>query len=219
MKALGLSLFVLCFCFAIDAKEREIPFFEKNELTPYWPNETKGMVPAKIGAFKAIKQNESELNQKEFKGQLSLVNFFFVQCPDVCPLMMKNVQRLQKALEGQTNKIKIYSFSVLPQVDTPERLRSYAETYKINLSNWTLLTGDKKEIYRVGKSMFKADGAVGEQKSEDSFIHTQNIYLVDQDLNIRGIYDTNNFKDMAQLKEDIGILNKAVPRKLAHKAK
>ncbi|MEM7646014.1 MAG: SCO family protein, partial [Pseudomonadota bacterium] len=158
--------------------------------------------------FTAIKQNNQSLSENDFRGHLSLINFFFVACPKVCPLMMRNVQNLQKTLGSQMSQVQIYSFSVQPEMDTPERLRSYAETYQIDLTNWTLLTGKKKQIYNVGKNMFKADGAVGKQKSEENFIHTQNIYLVDNELNIRGIYNSNDPKDMQQLKEDIDILGK-----------
>ena len=215
MKSLLTVLMIFMVSIPALATNREIPFFENKELTPYWPSEHKEYIPAKVGHFSAIKQNEKKLSQNEFKDQLSLINFFFVRCPSICPMMMKNVQNLQRTLGTQINKVQIYSFSVQPEVDTPERLRDYAKKYKIDLKNWTLLTGKKKEIYHVGKNMFKADGAVGNQKSEDSFIHTQNIYLVDHNLNIRGIYDTTDPKDMRQLKEDINILTKTLPIKQA----
>ena len=50
--------------------------------------------------------------------------------------------------------------------------------------------------------MLKADGAVGAQKSESSFIHTTYVYLVDKRLRVRGIYDSASPKAMAQLTED-----------------
>lgn len=185
---------------------RSIPYFENKELTPFWPSDGVKHIPAKVGAFTALNHDDQKLTEKDFGGHISLVNFFFVQCPDVCPLMMKNVKKLQKAVGKQAKNIQIYSFSVQPELDTPKRLKSYAKTYKIDLENWTLLTGEKKEIYHVGKNMFRADGSVGSQKSEDSFIHTQNIYLLDKNRNIRGIYNTNDPKDMGQLKEDIVLL-------------
>lgn len=215
MKLLLSLATILIFSVSSLATDRKIPFFEDKELTPYWPSETIKHSPAKVGKFKAIKHNEKILTQKDFQGHLSLINFFFVRCPQICPMMMKNVQRLQKAVGKEMDKVQIYSFSVQPKSDTPEKLRSYAKDYKIDLTNWTLLTGEKKEIYHVGKNMFKADGSVGTQKSENTFIHTQNIYLVDENLNIRGIYDTSDSKDMKQLKEDIGILNRVKQSKLA----
>jgi protein SCO1 len=99
-----------------------------------------------------------------------------------------------------------YSFSVKPEADSPEKLRAYAEALQINTQRWKLLTGDRKVIYQVGKDIFKADGSVGSQKSEDSFIHTQNIYLLDKQRRIRGIYDTNDGVAMQLLAKDIARL-------------
>lgn len=189
------------------SKNRVIPFFESKELTPYWPSQNNNYSPATVGKFKAINQHEEKITQESFRNKYSLINFFFVQCPEICPMMMRNVKRLQKTIGAKNKKIQIFSFSVLPETDTPERLREYAESYNIKSNNWSLLTGDKKDIYNVGKNMFKADGAVGTQRSEDNFIHTQNIYLVDEKLRIRGIYNTSDIGDMKQLKEDIELLN------------
>lgn len=217
MRKLLAAITVLAYSCVGSAGEREIPFFENKELTPYFAEQSEKYTPAKVEGFKAVQQNEKPLTQKNFEGHLSLINFFFVQCPGICPMMMKNVQRLQKAIGEEKDNVHIYSFSVQPEADTPERLRTYAENYKISLDNWTLLTGEKKEIYRVGKNMFKADGAVGDQKSDDSFIHTQNLYLVDQNLHIRGIYNTSDPGDMNQLKQDIVILNKKLTQDVASK--
>ncbi len=56
--------------------------------------------------------------------------------------------------------------------------------------------------------MFRADGSIGSQKNEDSFIHTRNIYLVDKDLKIRGIYDTGSTDAMATLAQDLEKIKK-----------
>lgn len=181
-----------------------LPYFATTDFTPFWKFEQPELQAARIDSFTAINQNGNKMNQEELKQNISLVNFFFVSCPGICPMMMKNVQALQKALKNET--VNIFSFSIQPQMDSPENLREYAKDYKINLKNWTLLTGKKSVIYKVGKDMFKADASVGKQKSPDNFIHTQNLYMLDTKLFIRGIYNTSNNKDMTQLISDLKIL-------------
>jgi protein SCO1/2 len=184
-----------------------LPFFENKEMTPYWSAEGKEQLqPAQVTQFLALDQNGKAVSQASMKGRVTLVNFFFVKCPGICPAMMKSVQKIQKSLAQDIRAVQIYSFSVMPESDTPAKLKEYAKTYGIDAGSWTLLTGSKDEIYRVGKEMFKADGAVGAQKKKDSFIHTQNLYLVDQNLNIRGIYNTSDVGEMQNLKGDIKTL-------------
>jgi protein SCO1 len=104
--------------------------------------------------------------------------------------MMTSIKKLQNQLKksGQNSNIHFYSFTTLPEEDSPSELRDYAEAHQLNLSNWSLVTGDKAQIYRLGKTVFKADGSIGSQKKDTKFIHTSNLYVVDSQLRIRGIY-------------------------------
>jgi protein SCO1/2 len=193
-----------------------LPFYENHQMTPFWQTDIDAgkFTPAKVGNFKAINQSGKLINKENMPGKISLVNFFFVQCPGICPLMMKSVRKVQKAL-SKIDGVNIYSFSVRPENDTPDKLMAYSKQYDIDLSSWTLLTGKKDVIYKVGKKMFQADASVGEQKSEDSFIHTENIYLVDENLYIRGIYNTSDSVAMDNLKKDVQSLKALNKSKLA----
>ncbi len=194
-----------------------LPYFDSKELTPYWPKDQDTMSqdysPATVTPFQVIDQEGRLVTETRLKNQISLVSFFFADCPMLCPTMMTSIKRLQKSLLATNPMPLFFSFSVKPESDSPKKLRQYAKSFGINLANWSLLTGDRKEIYRIGKEVFKADGSVGPQKSESSFIHTKNLYLVDSDLRIRGIYDTDDSKAMALLKKDIAQLQSEIPSK------
>ena len=165
-------------------------------------------------SFKAIKQNGEPLTEKDIAGSLSLVNFFlsnvlrFVTDDEK---YARTAKRVGQAKKQGTNLFLFGSARIRYAFEIKILCRELQNRFK----SLDALTGKKKEIYRVGRSMFKADGAVGVQKSEENFIHTQNIYLVDQDLHIRGIYNSNDPSDMAQLKLDISILTKKIPRRVA----
>ena len=96
---------------------------------------------------------------------------------------------------------------VEPDRDTPDRLRDFAKVRQLNLAQWELLTGDKEQIYHVGKDMLKADGAPGASKNRRSFTHTTNLYLIDKKLRLRGIYDSTDAAAMKLLVRDIAALN------------
>jgi protein SCO1/2 len=194
-----LSLFLSASAFAAP---HALPYFDARELTPFWPGEAK-YDPATVSPFAAVDQNGEVVNEKSLERRVSVVNFFFASCPNVCPTMMSAIQKFQKSLGSARRDVAILSFSVKPETDPPARLKAYASSYRIDGREWRLLTGKREEIYRIGKEVFKADGSVGEQKSESSFIHTTYAYLVDGQRRIRGIYDTSDRAAMGLLKRDV----------------
>lgn len=188
------------------ADKQALPFFDANELTPFWLKDKKNFTPARVTPFSVIDQNSKVVNEKTLAANLAVVNFFFAECPELCPLMMQSLKRFQTKLGADNKLIEIYSFSVQPKADTPEQLREFAKAQKLDLKNWHLLTGDQNVIFKIGKEVFKADGSVGAQKKADSFIHTQNVYLVDRNLHIRGIYNSEASEEMRNLVNDILLL-------------
>lgn len=188
------------------ADSRSVPFLDAKELTPYWPTEGDRYTPATVTSFQVVDQSGATVNEKTMAGRTSLVNFFFADCPGICPTMMRNLARFRKRIGAKAEHVGFFSFSVHPDEDPPAKLRKYARDYGIPSADWRLLTGDRSTIYGIGKGVFKADGSVGKQKGETSFIHTKNVYLVDRDLRIRGVYDTSSAKEMNGLAEDLGRL-------------
>jgi protein SCO1/2 len=107
--------------------------------------------------------------------------------------------------------VKLLSFSVTPDIDTPEVLKKYALKKGVDDTKWNLVTGDKKEIYYLARKSYLA---VKTGKPEEYFdmVHTENFILVDKNKRIRGFYDGTNLdqptsdpksKNMTQLLEDI----------------
>lgn len=205
MRLWALTALIL-FGSAASASGHSLPFYDSKDLTPYWSTDSEavGRKPVVLSAFHVMDQDEKPVTEATLKRNISLVNFFFASCPGICPTMMNTLKSARKNFGGA----HIYSFSVTPKEDPPQRLRDYLKKRKLPAKNWSLLTGDEKEIFRVGKNDLKADGAIGERKKEESFIHTTNVYLIDRDLRLRGIYDTADLKAMNLLAQDIGRLSK-----------
>ena len=75
-------------------------------------------------------------------------------------------------------------------------------------NKWHLATGDKKEIYSLGRDYYFVENDLGEKKSIDDFLHTENFLLIDKKKHIRGIYNGLNRASIAQLITDIKALTK-----------
>jgi len=196
---MSLALFLLS-CLA--NADRPLPFYDAKDMTPFWSSEAEVHAqPATVGAFKAVDQEHGEISEAGLAQQISLVNFFFTECGSLCPTMMHTLQRFQA--QESTEPFTLYSFSVKPEHDQPSQLKAYAHAQHLDLKRWKLLTGTRDEIYRVGREMFKADGSVGPAKQASKFIHTRNVYLVDRQRRIRGIYDSGSDAAMQLLASDI----------------
>ena len=194
--------------------ERALPYFEAADLSPYWESEQKAdqngkpFVRATVSSFKVIDQNGKPVTEKNLAGKITLINFFFTACGTACPTMMSFLQKLQSKMPDDkvSKNVQLYSFSVTPNYDTPARLTQYAKKRNMDLSNWFLLTGSAKEIFRIAKTILKADRSIDAKKNDASFIHTKDIYLIDSHLQIRGIYDSSGAKMLDTLASDVAKL-------------
>jgi protein SCO1/2 len=186
-----------------------LPQFEKADLTPFWPAELpKGTTKevAQVEAFTLTNQAGKVVTASSLDGHLSVVHFFFATCHDVCPRMVSQVQRLQREL-ASIRGLRFYSVSVTPEADRPEKLKAFAEARKLDLSNWDLLTGDRAEVMKVGRGMFKADLARG-ATPDTPFMHNEYLYLVDSSRRIRGMYKAFDVDTPKLMARDMALLVK-----------
>ena len=80
------------------------------------------------------------------RGKVVLVNFIFTGCSDVCPGMTQNLAYVQELLRPRLGRdIFMYSLSLDPDNDTPERLAEYARTFGAG-PGWLFLTGQKPDM-------------------------------------------------------------------------
>ena len=159
----------------------------------------------KISDFKLINQNGEEITQEFYKNKIYVADFFFTTCQDICPIMTKNMYRLQEELK-EDNDILFLSHTVIPEIDTVQQLKKYAVDNKIDESKWNLVTGDKKQIYELARKSYLAveDAEFGEY----DMIHTENFMLIDKKRQIRGFYDGTDDLEINRLLSDIEILKK-----------
>lgn len=69
--------------------------------------------------------------------------------------------------------------------------------------NWHLLTGKKREIYRLARFSFNAEKDLGFTKDNTEFLHTEHLVLVYDMLWLGAIYNTTLKPDIIQLKQDV----------------
>jgi len=156
--------------------------------------------------FDMLNQSGRKVSLNEIERNVAVVNFFFTSCPTICPKMMRNMQSVQELYLNDDN-VSMLSFTVDPKRDTPAKLRTYAEKYHVDEDKWSLLTGDKKEIYNLARNGFYLTASQGDGGDYD-FIHSENLVLIDRQNRIRGYYDGTDDAAVSKLINDIAKLKR-----------
>jgi len=184
----------------------ELPYYNEASFTPKWLDKKSDKLKGfhKIPDFKLTNQNGEIITQKTFENKIHVTDFFFTTCPGICPMMTKNMTMVQEAFKND-NEILMLSHSVTPTIDSVPQLRKYALEKQIGY-NWHLVTGNKKEIYDLGRQWYFVEEDLGEPKGLDDFLHTENFILIDKNKHIRGIYNGLNKNSVEQLIADINTL-------------
>lgn len=149
-------------------------------------------------AFVLTAQDGAAFDSKALTGKVWIASFFFTSCRTECPIIGRSNQEVQKALAG--TDVKLLSFSVDPEFDTPERLIEWGRLFGADHARWTLLTGPRKELERVAMEGFKT--AMGERITEGKgglveIAHTMKLILVDANGFIRYYFDAANPEAMS----------------------
>jgi protein SCO1 len=155
----------------------------------------------RVGSFSLVDQDGKTVTEDAWKNKIVVANFFFTHCPAVCPKMMYQLKRVQAYAD---KKLVIASFSVDPERDSVPRLKYYAQQSAIK-GNWSLLTGNKQQLYRFARKDLQIVATDGDGGPED-FIHSDNLVLIDKQKRIRGYYKGTDVSEVDRLIHDIAKL-------------
>ena len=144
--------------------------------------------------FVLVDQDGRQVTQAALDGRVTLMDYFFSDCPFVCPGLTAAMLRLSDALEG--TDVQFLSVSVNPARDTPERLKDYGSRYGADFSRWRFLTGDPATVdtmVRDGLGFELRDDPerpidLGGGETMINIVHPSHIVLVGPKREILGIY-------------------------------
>jgi protein SCO1/2 len=87
------------------------------------------------------------------KGKIVLINFMYTKCRGKCPLVSRNLLKVQELLGDRLGKdFQFYSITISPEEDTPEVLKAYMESHEVR-PGWTFLTGNKETIEHLRRAL------------------------------------------------------------------
>ena len=164
--------------------------------------EIESTMSSQVEDFEFTTQDNEKLGLDDLKGEWWIADFIFTNCTTVCLPMTTNMVELQEKLADNKLDAQLISFSVDPDVDTPEVLTDYAKGYGADLSNWSFLTGyDFETIQELSLKSFLSD--LQEDPDSDQVTHGTRFFLVNPEGEIIKSYFGTEKKDIDAIVDDL----------------
>ena len=157
-----------------------------------------GLVPE----FALTEATGTTLRRVDLSGKVWIASFIFTRCGEACPMMMRRETRLQADLPARDD-LRLVSFSVDPDWDTPKVLTDYAHMFGAGQGRWLFLTGNKKQVYHLATEGFRLATVDADPAKEMPILHSSKLILVDRHGMIRGYYDSTEEAELHKLIRDV----------------
>ena len=168
-----------------------------------WWGQSRLLVVGRAPDFTLESLEGTPVQFSEYSGKVRVVEFMFTNCPDICPITTANLVEIQKELKEKEvfgNKVNFFAITFDPARDTPEVLREYASTLKLDQNGWVILRGGEEETRKIVESY----GGFVEKQPDGSFAHSiRSLVLVDQNNNIRKVYQMGQEMPTDEVRKDI----------------
>jgi len=193
----------------IQTPDPRLPILNPSDLNPaVVADSMEGIgINHVVAPFTLLDQSGRTRTEADVEGKIRVVNYFFTTCPSICKDMAVNMRTVQAAYLDN-DAVQLMSHSAMPDYDKPDVLAAYATANDVNPTRWWLLTGEPAELNRLARTSYFAVLEEGQGWDEHSFIHTENLVLVDHKGRLRGYYDGTSAEEAALLIEHIGWLLK-----------
>ena len=158
-----------------------------------------GVVPE----FSLVDQEGRPFGLKDLLGKVWVANFIATRSSRSDPILSSRFAELDSDFK-KDERLRLISFTVDPQDDTPEALRDYARRFEAS-ARWSFLTGDKQKIDELVGTGFQLAERDSHSIQHDG-IHNPNFVLVDANGTIRGYYDGTSNEAVQRILTDVGSL-------------
>jgi protein SCO1 len=174
-------------------------------LVPAWLERGPELpVLGQVGAFALVDQAGRPFSERSLEGKPWVANFIFSRCPNICPLFTAKLKSVQEAAHRDRLDVRFVSLTVDPEYDVPDVLRAYAERQKLDLSDWSFVTGTRAALRHLIVDELKVHMQRGSSPDDLAAIaHGSHFALVDGNRRIRGYYRFDDAEALEALKRDL----------------
>jgi protein SCO1/2 len=174
------------------------------------PISAQNMPGRPVPDFKLTNAWGGTLSRDDLLGRVWVADFFFTSCPGPCLTLTAKMKELQGKIQLLTD-VRLVSFSIDPETDTPEVLKNYAEVWGADPKRWLFLTGDKETIHTMSRSDFLMpleEAKPGETTDYGKYVHSTSMAVVDKEGMIRGVFNVGEPGGLEALEQRVRELYK-----------
>lgn len=145
----------------------------------------------------------------DLRGKLVILFFGFTHCPDICSPTLAKLAALRKALEVESDQVRVVFVTVDPARDTVEQLAGFLPKFDPSFIG---LTGTPEEIaaareYKVAYISTPRAGHEGHaERARPQIDHSGTMFVKDKAGNLRLLW--RNEISVADMAEDVRLLLK-----------
>lgn len=160
---------------------------------------------AKVPPAELVDETGKPFALPALAGKFWIADFVFTNCDGPCPLMTAQMRLLQDEFKDEPG-LRLVTFSVDPERDTPAVLAEYARRYQAKPGFWHFLTAPPGVVHKLEYEGFKLPF-----DPTSPLDHSTMLVLVDSSGVIRGYYNAKDEERVEQLRADLRAFLKAAP--------
>ncbi|WP_141731019.1 SCO family protein [Oligoflexus tunisiensis] len=178
----------------VNEAGKDVPFFTQHTLNPTW-DESSAIVQMPEAEW--VDQNGEKRHGDLFRGRTTVLAFMFTSCSGFCPFVIQELKKV--ARETAAQDVQYVVFTVDPEFDTPERLKTFATAHGVNQRNWYFLRGSA--VYSLIKDTLVSQVMQRPVANGRDFVHAGHFYVLDSRGRLRGILNGTGISVSTQAKQ------------------
>lgn len=155
--------------------------------------------------FSFVNQDSQNVTNATFADKAYVVDFFFISCPTICPMVTKQMLRVYDQFKEE-DRLLLLAHTIDTKHDTIPRLKEYAKNLGVSTDKWIFVTGAKDSIYSIANDYFSI--ALENSDAPGGFDHSGRLILVDKNRRIRAFCDGTDPESVDRFLVDIKTLLK-----------
>lgn len=164
-----------------------------------------------LSSVSSNEQHEVAAFSQYYQGKITLLNFGFTSCPDICPTVLNKMAQVLKQVDQQDprlSSILLPAFVTFdPKRDTQARLKEFLSYFD---ERFVGFTGSEASIAAVAKNygVFYQQMDADKPDAPINYSHSAFMYLMDDKGQVRALY--NEEEDIDVIVKDVLLLSKGI---------